>query len=102
MSQKSNGFTNKQIEGLLKSIENIESNLDLLVSLQMATMKKPDVGKEEKKILKLCDKKHTMADIVKATNKKEGTIGATLNHLKAKALIRTVIVDGKTVYERIR
>lgn len=102
LSKKSNGISNKQFKELLKSIRNIESKLDVLVSLQKASAPKPKIGKEEQRILKLCDKKHTIADMIQETQKKEGTINATLNHLKAKGLMQTVKVDDKIVYERIR
>jgi hypothetical protein len=102
LSQKSNGITNKQFQELLKSVKNIENKLDVLVKLQIASSEKPSVGVEEEKILKLCDKKHTLEDMVNETQKKKGTVGATLNHLKAKGLIQTVKIDDKIVYERIR
>lgn len=102
MSQKASGITTKDFRELLKTVKNIESKLDVIVSLQKASIDMPNVGTEEEKILKLCDKKHTIADMMQVTSKKEGTINATLNHLKGKAMIRTVIVDSKTVYERIR
>jgi hypothetical protein len=102
LAKNDNGITKKQFEELAKSVKNIESILNLLVNLQLSMLPKPKIGEEESKILKLCDKKHTIADMMAATNKKEGTINATLNHLKAKTMIQTVISDGKTVYERIR
>lgn len=73
-----------------------------MLSLQKASTPVPKIGEEEEKILKLCDKKHTIADMIQETQKKEGTINATLNHLKAKGMIQTVKVDDKIVYERIR
>jgi hypothetical protein len=102
LGKKSNGVSNKQFEELLKSVRNIESKLDIMVSLQKTSAPMPKIGKEEKKVLKLCDKKHTIADMVQETQKKEGTINSTLNHLKTKGLIQTAKIDDKTVYERIR
>ena len=99
---KKNDNIGKHLEELVKSVKNIESKLDILVNLQIASSPKPKIGKEEQKILKLCDKKHTIADMMQITKKKEGTIKSTLNHLKLKTLIRTIVVEGKTVYERVR
>jgi len=102
LNKKSSGVSNEQFEEMLKSVRSIESKLDIMVSLQRASAPMPKIGKEEKRILKLCDKKHTIADMIQETQKKEGTINSTLNHLKAKGLIQTAKIDNKTVYERIR
>ena len=106
MSRKSNGISKKRFEELLKSIKNIESKLEVLVTIQKtiqkASIPKPKIGKEQKKILKLCDKKHSMDDMVLKTNKKKGTIKATLNNLRNKGMIQSIKIDNKVVYERIR
>ncbi len=102
MSKKSDRISNKEFKELLKSVKNIENKLEIMLSLQKASTPVPKIGEEEEKILKLCDKKHTIADMIQETQKKEGTINATLNHLKAKGMIQTVKVDDKIVYERIR
>ncbi len=102
LSKSQNVIKNRQFEELLKSLKNIENKLDLIVGLQKASTPMPKIGKEEQKILKLCDKKHTIADMIQETQKKEGTINATLNHLKAKSLIQSLRIDDKVVYERIR
>ena len=91
----------KQFSELMKSLKSIEAKLDILITLQKAVTPKPKVGKEEKKILKFCDRKHTIDDIVKETGKKHSNVRATLSNLRKKALIRSVKTKDKFVYERI-
>ena len=102
LSNKFRGMTKEQVDELLKSLKNIEGKLDILVSLQKVNTPMPKIGKEEEKILKLCDKKHSIAEMMQETGKKEGTINATLNHLKNKGLIQPIRLADKVVYERIR
>ena len=94
-------MTKEQFNKLMKSLKSIESKLDVLVRLQRASMPKPKIGEEEKKILKLCDKKHSIDDIVKETKKTRNSVKVTLTRLKKKALVRSVKVKDKLVYERI-
>lgn len=92
----------KRFEKLMRSLKSIEAKLDILITLQKAITPKPSVGKEEKKILKLCDKKHTIDDIVKETGKTRTNVQSILSILRKKALIRSAkSKDKKTVYERI-
>lgn len=90
-----------QFKKLMKSLRNIETKLDILVRLQRASMPKPKTTPEEKKILKFCDKKHTIDDIVKETKKTRNSVRIILTQLRKKALIRSVRVKDKLVYERI-
>ena len=53
----------KQFDELMKSLKGIEDKLEILLNIQKATMPKPSIGKEERKVLKLCDKKHTAEEI---------------------------------------
>ena len=102
MSNKSKGISKEQFDELLKSLKNIEAKLDILVSFQKLSVPKATTGDEQKKILDLCDKKHSIKDMVQETGKKEGTIKSTLKILKEKGLIRSTKIGKKTVYERIR
>jgi hypothetical protein len=52
-------------------------------------------------VLELCDKKHTISDIAKASGKTENNVKVILTHLKEKAMIRSVEIKGIIVYERI-
>jgi len=85
----------------MKSLKSIESKLDVLVRLQRESMPKPKITTEEKKVLKLCDRKHTMSDIAKKTGKTETNVGYLLSQLRKKGAIRSVKLKGKLVYERI-
>jgi len=99
---RSNKLTSKDQYGeLLQSLKNIEEKIDILISLQKRSAPKVTIGKEESKVLKLCDKKHTIDDIVRETGKKENNVKVILSHLKDKGLIRSVEIKGIIVYERI-
>jgi DNA-binding transcriptional ArsR family regulator len=102
LTDKLNGISKEQFDELLKSIKNIESKLDTLVSFQRLSTPKTTTGDEQKKILNLCDRKHNINEIAEATGKKIGTIKPTLKTLRDKGLIKSVRVGKKTVYERIR
>ncbi|MHC3130070.1 MAG: hypothetical protein IBV52_08370 [Candidatus Bathyarchaeota archaeon] len=92
----------KRFEKLMHVLKSIETKLDTLITLQKAVTPKPSVGKEETKILKLCDKKHTIDDIVQETGKTRSNVESILTILRKKALIRsTKSTDKKTVYKRI-
>lgn len=91
----------KQLTKMAKSLERIDTKLGILIRLQRANVPKPTVGEEEKKILKLCDTKHTIEDIAKETEKTLKSVERGLSRLRKKVLIVSVKKDGKTVYRRI-
>ena len=91
----------KQFDELMKSLKGIEDRLEMIIRVQKVTMPKPSIGKEEKKVLKLCDKKHTIEEIAKETGKKENNVKVILTHLRNKLLVKSVEIKGRTVYERI-
>lgn len=62
----------------------------------------PIIGGEQEKILKLCDKKHTIQDMAVETGKKEATIRSAIRDLKKKGLVKQVRIDGRAFFERIR
>jgi predicted transcriptional regulator len=90
-----------QFKRHMKALKSIDSKLDVLVRLQKLNMPKQKIGAEEKKILKLCDRKHTIEDIVKEIGKTENNVKVVLTNLRKKVLIRSVKLKGKLVYERI-
>jgi biotin operon repressor len=94
-------MSKKQVEELLKSLKGIEEKLEILISLHKATMPKPIIGREEKKVLILCDRKHTEEEIAKETGKTENNVNVMLSHLRDKGLIKSVEIKGRTVYEKI-
>jgi DNA-binding transcriptional ArsR family regulator len=91
----------KDLEDITKSLNNIEEKLDIMINLQKRGLPKPSLGKEEKKILQLCDKKHTIDDMAKATGKTQNNINVILSHLRDKGLIRSTEVKDAIVYEKI-
>ncbi len=93
--------SHEQPEQVIKLLKSIDDKMDILITLQRRNSSKQVIGKEEKKVLKLCDKKHTIMDIAKETNKTENNVKVILSHLKDKALIRSIEVKGNVVYERI-
>jgi len=94
-------MSKEQFTKLMKSLKSMESKLDILIRLQRASMPKPEVTTEEKKILKLCDKKHIIEDIMKETGKTKTNVNFLLSQLRTKGLIRSVKLKDKLVYERI-
>jgi hypothetical protein len=102
LSTKSKGITKEQFNKLLKSLNNIESKLDILVSFQRLRAPKVTTGEEQEKILALCDKKHTITDMMQSTNKTNTNVKGIIFDLKKKGLIKSIRIGKKTVYERIR
>jgi len=94
-------MSKKQFEELLKSLKSIEDKLEIIIKLQKTILPKPSLGKEEKKVLKLCDRKHTIDDIVRETGKTENNVKVILSRLRDKGLIRSVEIKSKLVYEKI-
>jgi len=94
-------MSKKQFEELLKSLKGIEDRLEILINLQKATMPKPSVGEVEKKVLRLCDKKHTIEDIARETGKAQNNVRAILSKLRNKGLIKTLEIKDRVVFERI-
>lgn len=88
----------QQYKTLVKLLSSIDSKLTILVNLQKTTIKTPDLGKEKKAILKLCNGKNTIEDMAKTSNKIKNNIKVTLSHLKKKGLIRSAKINKKTVY----
>jgi hypothetical protein len=91
----------KQLNAIAASLKSIDEKLDILISLQKRALPKPKIGREENKVLQLCDRKHTMADIATATNKTKNNVNFFLSRLRDKGVIRSTEVQGDTVYERI-
>lgn len=91
----------EETKQLIKSLNNIEKKLDTLITLQLRSVPKKEPTKEEKKVLVLCDKKHTVEEISKETGKTVTNVNAILSSLRDKFLMQSTKVDGKTVYEKL-
>lgn len=86
---------------LMEVLKSIEGKLDVLIILYKTNLPRAKVGEEEEKILKLCNRKHTVEDMAKKTGKTENNVKVILSRLRDKALISTLRMKGETVYERI-
>lgn len=90
-----------QFNKLMKSLKRIQSKLDILIRLQRTSMPKPKITPAEREILKLCDRKHTVEDMVKETGKSKTNVETLLSNLRRKAQIVSIRVEGKVVHKRI-
>ena len=91
----------KQFSQLIKSLKNIEDKLTILVNVQKASVKQPELTNEEKIILKMCNGKNTVLDMVKSTNKTRNSIDITLSRLRKKGIIKSTSINKKTAYVRL-
>ena len=94
-------MSKKQFNDLMKSLKNIENKLEIIIRMQKSILPKPNIGEEEEKILKLCDKKHTIEDIINSTGKSKTNVETILSRLRKKALIQSIQMKGRQVYEKI-
>jgi len=94
-------LTKEQFKKLMQSLKSIESKLDVLVAIHRASAPKPKTTPAEKVILKLCDNKHTIDDIIKESGKTRTNVESLLSKLRKKGQIMSVKVKGKRVYKRI-
>ena len=90
----------KQFEQLMLSLKKIEMKMDLLVKLIRSNMPSPKVTTKENKILKLCNQKHTIDDMVKKTGKTKNNVRVILTYLRNKGLIMSTKIKGELVYKR--
>jgi hypothetical protein len=98
MSSKKNS---KQFRELVDLVKSIDDKLDTLVNFQRTLMPKPHLGKEEKKVLKLCDRKNTIEEMATKTGKTSNNVNFLLTQLRRKGIIRSVKIKNRTVYEKI-
>lgn len=91
----------EQYTQLLKILREINEKLSILISLQKVSTKPPSLGDSEKQILKLCNGKNSVDDMMKITSKKRNNIEVTLNHLRKKGMIKSNTLNQKTVYFKI-
>lgn len=86
---------------LMNLLKSIEMKLNVLVKLLKTIMPKPKITPEEKKILKLCDKKNTIDNMMKKTGKTRTNVKFILSQLRSKGLIESTKIKDKLVYRRI-
>jgi len=93
--------SNKQLIELTNLLRSIDEKLDMLVNFQRTLMPKPRISKEEKKVLQLCDRKNTIAEIATKTGKTSNNVNFLLTRLRGRGVIRSVKVKDRTVYEKM-
>ena len=91
----------KQFKELMTVMKDIGEKIDLLIRITKATGPEIDITTEEKNVLKLCDKKHTIKDIAKKTQKTETNVKFFLSQLRGKGLIESAKQGDKLVYKKI-
>ncbi len=101
MANESQSLSKQELANLFKKLDDINDKLEILIILQKRTIPEPQLGIEEAKLLKLCDKKHTIDDIVRETGKTENNVKVTLSNLRSKGIIRSVESNDSIVYDKI-
>ena len=91
----------EQFKELIHLIKNIQMKLDVLVKILRASIPKPKITPEESKILKFCNKKHTIDDIMKKTGKTRNSVKVILTRLRNKGYIQSTKIEDKLVYHKI-
>ena len=91
----------KQFKQILGTLKDIDGKLSILISLQKLSVKPPKLGKEENTILKLCNGKNSVKDMVKTTKKTRHNIEVILGRLRKKGIIKSTIINKKTAYVKI-
>ncbi|MCV0400165.1 MAG: hypothetical protein K5785_09270 [Nitrosarchaeum sp.] len=94
-------MNDKKIDQMLKTLKDIDGKLSILISLQKTLSKPPKLGSEEKAILKLCNGKNSITEIMEITSKKRNNVESTLSHLRKKGIIKSAIMNRRTVYVKI-
>jgi len=94
-------ISEKQFKKLMNSLKSIETKLDVLVSLQKASMPKTKIPPEEETILKLCDGKHTIEDMARETGKKSSYVRKILTELRKKGAIVSRRSEGKVIHRKV-
>lgn len=86
---------------ILGSLKNIEKKLDVLIKIQKSMAPEPKITSDEKKILKFCNSKYDVSEIVTLTNKTRGVVDVLLSRLRGKGIIKSTKIKGKTVYTKV-
>ncbi len=88
----------KELMNLLKKIE---AKFDLLIRLTKTAAPPPKITNEERKILNLCNQKHSIDAMIEKTGKTRNNVRVILTSLRNKGMIKTTTVKGKRVYRRV-
>ena len=88
-----------------EKLDAILDRMDIVIHLLLSPIKRSEItlkGKMQKAVLELCDFGHTREDMAKRLDKSLNTIDVTLNSLRKQDFIKSVSVEGKTYYIRIK
>lgn len=91
----------EQNNEILKSLKNIEKKLDVLIKIQKSMAPEPKIRLDEKKILKFCNSKYTINEIVDKTKKTKGSVEVVLSKLRSRGIIKSIKIKGKIVYSKV-
>lgn len=91
----------KQFKELINAIKKLEVKLDVQIAITKSMAPKPKITSEESKILKLCNSKNSIADMVAKTKKTKTNVAFLLSSLKGKGIIKSVKVKNKLGYTKI-
>src|SRR2546428_13174044 len=99
--KRGNSMNDPQFKQFISAIRRLENKLDILISLQKSSTKRPEVHGEEQAILKLCNGKYTIQDMADKSKKTTKNVRVTLAHIKKKGLIKSTRINEKLVYVKI-
>lgn len=85
----------KQFDELLKQLKKMENKLDTLITVSRLSAPKQITTDEEKKILKFCNKKSTVVDIMRETKKTRNAVDILLSNLRSKGIIKSMTLTEK-------
>jgi len=80
---------------IIKLLKSIDDKLDTLTTLTRLIAPKQKPTKEEQKILELCNRKNTVADMVTKTKKKRNAVEVTLSNLRNKGIVKSTTLNEK-------
>jgi hypothetical protein len=90
-----------QFDEIMGVLKGMSKQIDVLIRITKSSAPAPNIPPEEEKVLRLCDKKHTIKDIVHKTGKTETTVKSMLSHLRSKGLIQSTKSKDKLVYKKV-
>ena len=84
----------KEVE-IVKLLRSIDSKFDTLITLTRLSAPKQHITTREKKILELYNRKNTVSEIMKKTNKTRISVEVALSSLRSKGIIKSATLTEK-------
>lgn len=91
----------KQFQDLISILKSIDMKLDILIAKQKSSLPAYKPTPSEEEILKLCNSKNTIKEIIEKTKKNRNQVDVTLSKLRNKGLIKSTTIKEKLVYKKI-